>query len=54
MEVDQGQNLGCSAKEKKNRSKLGIEKYYIASFGLKLYEYVVELGVSLWSSESEI
>jgi hypothetical protein len=28
-----------------NRSKLGIEKYDIALLGLKVYEYVVKLGV---------
>jgi hypothetical protein len=31
-----------------------MQKYYIASFGLKIYEYVVEVGVILWGLEPEI
>jgi hypothetical protein len=38
------------------RSKLGIQMHYIALFELKVrvYEYVMELGVFLWGMEPEI
>lgn len=37
-----------------NKHKLGIQKYYITLFGLRLYEYVVELGVLLSYLDPEI